>query len=199
MARSKSVAPKAPKRAPHNHCEWLNDRHTGYCAESVAAIFKHPRFARDGGLVFVCQAHVIDASGEGKRLTINAGGPCSSPSPIAWRLPVVVVEPDDELDTPDDPRTIESDEPAGWDEPEGCTSPRGWYFVDGLCRGNYLQYDHGKNYATDDPKTIHAVAYAEPNGNGNLGVEWFATIGEARDYIEQLYADYCARRDAVAA
>ncbi len=83
-----------------------------------------------------------------------------------------------------------------WDEPEGCTTPRGWLTLENhpeadnesvhRCVGNYLTYtqDHGPN-----GETVHAVAYIN-RGVGcaprthSLGYCWFHTVAEAKEFIE---------------
>jgi len=70
--RRRATAPKrAPKRAEHDHCEWLNDRHVGYCREPGKHVFRHPR--GDMGVLFVCAGHALDALDAGKPLPISSG------------------------------------------------------------------------------------------------------------------------------
>jgi hypothetical protein len=64
-------------RPAHAHCEWLNDRHVGYCREPGRVVLRHPR--GDLGILFVCTAHAIDALGDGKPLPIGGG-----PVGVAW-------------------------------------------------------------------------------------------------------------------
>ncbi len=67
--RTRKVAPaRKVRRAAHDHCEWLNDRHTGYCREAAPHIFLHPRGLL--GVLFVCPAHALDALALGKALTV---------------------------------------------------------------------------------------------------------------------------------
>lgn len=95
-----------------------------------------------------------------------------------------------------------------WDEPEGCTSPRGWcvitpethpdrdqtafdYFVDdlgGLNVGNYLTYGVTRGPAGE---IVHAVCFfhhldpiTHRSSEVRLGYGWFHTIAEAREFIE---------------
>ena len=82
-----------------------------------------------------------------------------------------------------------------WEEPEGCTTPRGWLRVNGTCVGNYLDYgpEHYRSphqYCRPDhlcpdcqPGTVHAVRY--PAGPGTpCESRYFETITEAREWIE---------------
>ena len=73
-----------------------------------------------------------------------------------------------------------------WDEPSDCSTPRGWHKL-----VNYLDYTPfyprarragaaGMEHLLDAPSVVHAVRY-------RLGVNdaaWFATIAEARAFIE---------------
>ena len=84
-----------------------------------------------------------------------------------------------------------------WDDPEGCTSPRGWVEADvgqgkHTCVGNYLNYGPVRRadmrHAGGD---VHAVAYIiETNPltymshTRHLGFEWFAGIADAKAWIE---------------
>jgi hypothetical protein len=76
-----------------------------------------------------------------------------------------------------------------WDEPKGCTTPRGWCYIDGLSItwdgqkpvGFYLMYDDG----------VFAKAYIyTDSGNGYTTVgdrcrSGFKTIAAAKRWIEQ--------------
>jgi hypothetical protein len=106
-----------------------------------------------------------------------------------------------------------------WDEPEGCTTPRGWcrlrpdthedcgaygfdYFRDvcgGLGVGNYLTYSETRG---PNGETVHWVAYYHRislNGSASdirLGFGWVRTIEEARAMIEgNVRAHLGLRRD----
>jgi hypothetical protein len=61
-------------RPADSHCEWLNDRHAGYCREAGTRVFHHPRGLL--GILFVCPGHALDALALGKPLTV-AGQPAS--------------------------------------------------------------------------------------------------------------------------
>lgn len=95
-----------------------------------------------------------------------------------------------------------------WDEPEGCTTPRGWLRVDGTCVGNYLDYGPGHYRSphssildtingqiervwcqpghlcpTCQPGSIHAMRY--PAGPGTVNESrYFETIAAARTWVE---------------
>ncbi len=95
-----------------------------------------------------------------------------------------------------------------WEEPAGCTTPRGWLRVNGTCTGNYLYYgpghyrsphssildtingplervwcQPGRKCPTCQPGNIHAVRY--PDGPGTPAASrYFETIPEARQWIE---------------
>ena len=94
-----------------------------------------------------------------------------------------------------------------WDEPEGCSSPRGWlhitpethpdrdayafeYHADNglLCCGNYLSYEPFSSRGPNG-ETVHAVAYfhrcdrCSQRSDIRLGYCWFHTIQEAKDFI----------------
>jgi hypothetical protein len=96
-----------------------------------------------------------------------------------------------------------------WDEPEGCTTPRGWLRVDGTCVGNYLDYGPGhyrsphaeilstingpleRVWCQPDhpcrdcqPGNVHAVRYPDGPDGGRRGWRYFETIAEAREWIE---------------
>ncbi len=62
-------------RPAHSHCEWLNDRHAGYCREAATRVFRHPRGLL--GVLFVCDVHALDALALGKPLTVH-GHPASA-------------------------------------------------------------------------------------------------------------------------
>ncbi len=74
MRTRKAVSTRVP-RAPHSHCEALNDRHAGYCREAGSRVFRHPRGLL--GILFVCTAHALDALALGKPLAI-AGRPAGA-------------------------------------------------------------------------------------------------------------------------
>jgi hypothetical protein len=90
--------------------------------------------------------------------------------------------------------------PLTWQEPDGCTTPRGWLYAGEVCVGNYLDYgpDHYRSpheYCRGachcwlaQPGNIHAVRY--PGGPGTAN-QWsyFETIGQAREYIERGLAE----------
>ena len=83
-----------------------------------------------------------------------------------------------------------------WEEPEGCTTPRGWLRVNGTCVGNYLDYgpEHYRSpheYCQPDrlcpdcqPGDILAVRY--PNGPGTTPHDsrYFESIAEAREWTD---------------
>lgn len=90
-----------------------------------------------------------------------------------------------------------------WDEPEGCTTPRGWagllnhpdaeWIERGIghrCVGNWLDYT-GTGEQGRDGKRIHAVAYIcrvdhlGLQSTRNLGSSWHATANSARAWIER--------------
>jgi len=92
-----------------------------------------------------------------------------------------------------------------WDEPDGCTTPRGWVhllnhpdYQDEYsrhdCCGNYLTYPTTRG---PNGETVHACAYvmrSEPlTGNthtvGNRAA-WFHGIGEAKRWIEEQVKRY---------
>ncbi len=67
MARlSRRTPTRATKRAPHDHCEWLNDRAAGYCREAATRCFRHPKGM--AGIRFTCDAHGLEALDAGKEL-----------------------------------------------------------------------------------------------------------------------------------
>jgi hypothetical protein len=80
-----------------------------------------------------------------------------------------------------------------WDEPQGASSPRGWYWPRSstrhgktLCAGHYL--DYGPNYRHDDrqavePGTIHCVVIAKDTGR-TAGYRYVETLEQARTWIE---------------
>lgn len=94
--------------------------------------------------------------------------------------------------------------PISWDEPAGCTSPRGWaylrnqdnplgdeiawYFDSGCsCCGNYLEYSETTGPAGE---RFHAVAYVfrgAANGLSSvpLGATWHQTAEDAKNWIER--------------
>ena len=69
--RKRALSPRKPRPAAHAHCEWLNDRHAGYCHEPAPRIFRHPR--GQWGVLFVCTTHALDALAEGKPLLVGGG------------------------------------------------------------------------------------------------------------------------------
>ena len=83
-----------------------------------------------------------------------------------------------------------------WDEPAGCTTPRGWLRVDGTCVGNYLDYgpEHYRSphaYCQPDrlcpdcqPGSVHAVRYPGGPGSTPHDSRYFETIAEARGWVE---------------
>ena len=71
MRTRATVSPRTPKRAAHDHCEWWNDRHVGYCREPAKHAYRHPRGLM--GILFVCAAHALDALDAGKPLPIGGG------------------------------------------------------------------------------------------------------------------------------
>jgi hypothetical protein len=75
MRTRKAVSTRS-KRAAHDHCEWRNDHHAGYCREAGTLPFRHPRGYL--GILFVCSTHAVEALGDGKPLPI-AGGPVGGP------------------------------------------------------------------------------------------------------------------------
>ena len=106
-----------------------------------------------------------------------------------------------------------------WDEPEGCTSPRGWALLNprahpdrnrygfdylletsGRACGNYLQYTQERGPAGE---SIHAVAYLfRIAGSGStshmLGFAWFFTVADAKAWIERAVADALEREPVTA-
>lgn len=102
-----------------------------------------------------------------------------------------------------------------WDEPKGCTSPRGWCILANhpdkpsshclsCCVGNYLDYA-GTSSKGPNGETIHATAYiSRGNGLGStiptygLGYCWFHTIDEARAFIESNVCAYFGKTRAAA-
>ena len=90
-----------------------------------------------------------------------------------------------------------------WDEPKGCSTPRGWLHMENhpdnpnasgqsTCCGNYLDYSPIDGSLSRGPngETVHASAYffhyprLMPQRTIRLGAAWFATIAEAKDFIE---------------
>jgi len=83
-----------------------------------------------------------------------------------------------------------------WQEPEGCTTPRGWLYDGETCLGNYLDYGPGHYRSPHEycqpgrlcpdcqPGTIHAVRYPDGPDGGRRGWRYFETIAEAREWIE---------------
>jgi len=69
--RKRATVSTRSKRAEHDHCEWRNDHHAGYCREAGAHPFRHPRGYL--GILFVCAGHALDALAEGKELSIGNG------------------------------------------------------------------------------------------------------------------------------
>jgi hypothetical protein len=67
MRTRHAVSPRVA-RAPHSHCEALNDRHAGYCREPATSVFRHPRGVL--GILFTCNVHALDALALGKPLPI---------------------------------------------------------------------------------------------------------------------------------
>jgi hypothetical protein len=95
-------------------------------------------------------------------------------------------------------RTVDAGAPFRWDEPAGCTSPRGWLWNDALnaCVGNYLDYgaDHyrsphdycraGSLCRDCQPGNVHAVRYPDGPRSGRREWRYFETIAEAREWIQ---------------
>ncbi len=96
-----------------------------------------------------------------------------------------------------------------WDEPAGCSTPRGWcafakrthpdrkahsfdYHADNgaLNVGNYLDYSPPCTSRGPNGETVHAVAFVHRvneigiESNIRLGFCWFHTIEEAKAFIE---------------
>ncbi len=69
MARRTTVSARPTKRPEHSHCEWLNDRHAGYCRDAAHRVFRHPRGM--AGILFTCDAHAVEALAEGKELPVE--------------------------------------------------------------------------------------------------------------------------------
>ena len=84
-----------------------------------------------------------------------------------------------------------------WDEPDGCTTPRGWAHCDMdqgeyTCVGNYLDYTPFR-----DRPYVHAVAYVletdKLTGRMHtrpLGVASFKDVKSAKLFIEQRIDDH---------
>ncbi len=101
-----------------------------------------------------------------------------------------------------------------WDEPEGCSTPRGWVHLDNhpdeaahdggsTCVGNFLMYfdpaEPFYKWSSRGPngETVHACAYIFRYNplrpyveNIGLGHAWFHTIEEAKAFIESNVAAY---------
>ena len=109
-----------------------------------------------------------------------------------------------------------------WSEPEGCTTARGWFRVAwedhpqwasaddrersywryamqddfGPCFGNYLDYERPQD--NDRPlERVHASCYRFrfcPVGYVSCGIgsKWFATVAEAKAWIEETIGEYLA-------
>lgn len=82
---------------------------------------------------------------------------------------------------------------VNWDEPEGCASPRGWCYIDGLSItydgqkpvGYYLQYDGVRGLRR---KEIFAKSYLYAYNNSGTIAEshkYFPTIERAKRWIER--------------
>jgi hypothetical protein len=89
-----------------------------------------------------------------------------------------------------------------WDEPEGCTTPRGWCFWDNHddapdpysesgCVGNYCTYNFPGGTRGPKGETVHACAYvfrywglSRMRSHIGLGFAWFQTADEAKRFIE---------------
>jgi hypothetical protein len=83
-----------------------------------------------------------------------------------------------------------------WDEPAGCTTPRGWLLNGAYCVGNYLDYgpDHYRSphkYCQPDrlcpdcqPGNVHAVRYPGGPNDGPRDSRYFVTVAEARTWVE---------------
>lgn len=88
-----------------------------------------------------------------------------------------------------------------WDEPEGCTTPRGWVhlknhpdkpdrYSESDCVGNYCTYNFENGSRGPNGETVHACAYIfrytwdRRQGNIGLGFAWFHTVEEAKAFIE---------------
>lgn len=95
-----------------------------------------------------------------------------------------------------------------WDEPAGCTTPRGWLKVDGMCVGFYLDYGNG-HYRSPHSQVLgtingmREVVFCQPGRlcptcqPGNILAcrypagpcttnesRYFETIAEAREWVE---------------
>ena len=96
-----------------------------------------------------------------------------------------------------------------WDEPEGCTTPRGWLHNDKTCVGFYLDYGPG-HYRTQhssvlntingpivrvwcqpgrecrecQPGGVLAVRYSNGPGSEPKESRYFETVAEAREWTE---------------
>ncbi|MEX3983708.1 hypothetical protein AB4Y45_32520 [Paraburkholderia sp. EG287A] len=81
-----------------------------------------------------------------------------------------------------------------WDEPQGASSPRGWYWPKGttrpgetLCAGHYL--DYGVGHKRYDPRqeveagNIHCVVIAKDTGKA-VSWRYVETLEAARSWIE---------------
>jgi hypothetical protein len=102
-----------------------------------------------------------------------------------------------------------------WDEPEGCTSPRGWCIFENhpdqqdhpdisRCVGFYLDYEGTSSHGPDG-ETILAAAYIKRldpitrlTGEIRLGHCWFRTIAEAKELIESNICAYFGKARAAA-
>jgi hypothetical protein len=83
-----------------------------------------------------------------------------------------------------------------WDEPKGCTTPRGWCYIAGLSMtydgqkpvGNYVTYPAVRGVR---PRAaIHATAYVFRNtpagyNTGATRHKWCSTVKAAKNWIER--------------
>jgi hypothetical protein len=99
-----------------------------------------------------------------------------------------------------------------WDEPDGCSSPRGWCHVEqghpderkrmfelcgSACVGNYVTYDRDRG---PDGETVHACAYLIRMGAGGTSTTcnrsaWFHTVAEAKGWIEDVARERLVKVD----
>lgn len=83
-----------------------------------------------------------------------------------------------------------------WDEPKGCSTPRGWCYISGLSMtydgqkpvGNYIVYPARR--AGRRKPAVHATAYVfrdEANGYGTGATKhrWCSTVQAAKRWIER--------------
>lgn len=84
-----------------------------------------------------------------------------------------------------------------WDEPQTAISPRGWCYSSRNTSpvGFYLQYDRA-GYGHEDNERILASAYWFFTGTDGMhhevtiGNDWFATIADAKAFVESKVACY---------